>query len=89
LLWHDLHARLPESAGVRQTDTLALLHHRHDLRQQVLRTLATLLIGGWVGLTPTLAVAQVFDVTSANIQKRVNGVLALMGLALTVAEQRG
>jgi hypothetical protein len=82
-LWHALYARLLESAGVRQADTLELLHHRHDLRQQLMSTLATLLIGGWIGLTPTITVAQVFDVIGANVQKRANGVLALMGLALT------
>jgi len=54
-LWHALHARLLESVGGRQADTLELLHHRHDLRQQVMSTLATLLIGGWIALTPTLA----------------------------------
>jgi hypothetical protein len=35
------------------------------------------------GLLPALAVAQTFDVTGERVQKRMNGVLALMGYMLT------
>ena len=45
--------------------------------------LAALVLGAACALAPALAFGQAFDMTGGNIQKRVNGVLALMGYMLT------
>jgi hypothetical protein len=45
--------------------------------------IATLALGAACALAPVLALGQSFEVIGGNIQKRVNGVLALMGYLLT------
>jgi len=44
---------------------------------------AALALGAACTLVPALALGQTFDAVGANLQKRVNGVLALMGYMLT------
>jgi len=44
---------------------------------------AALALGAACALAPALALGQAFEPVGGNVQKRVNGVLALMGYMLT------
>jgi hypothetical protein len=66
----------------RTQNPMAAATHRASVYQRR-SGVAALVLGAACALAPALALGQTFEPTGANVQKAVNGVLALMGYMLT------